>query len=93
MSGCPIKVDIPTMKSKFLYHYHSKYKRPGLDYFVKYSESLLRINLYMPKIYNDIFNTQFVRAGLTNLVGFADTPIISSLNLRSELKKKRRSRV
>ncbi|QUE31985.1 FAD-binding and (Fe-S)-binding domain-containing protein [Francisella philomiragia] len=88
VSGCPIKVDIPTMKSQFLYHYHSKYKRPGLDYFVKFSESLLSINLYMPKIYNDIFNTQFVRAGLTNLVGFADTPIISSLNLRSELKKR-----
>ncbi|APC94818.1 FAD-binding oxidoreductase [Francisella tularensis subsp. novicida] len=88
VTGCPIKVDIPTMKSQFLYHYHSKYKRPGLDYFVKYSEAVLRVNLYMPKIFNDIFNTQFVRAGLANTAGFADTPLISSLNLRAQLKKR-----
>ena len=86
--GCPIKVDIPTMKSQFLHHYHSKYKRPGLDYFVKYSEALLNINLYMPKIFNDVLNTQFVRSGLTNLVGFVDAPLISSLNLRSELRQR-----
>lgn len=88
VSGCPIKVDIPTMKSQFLHHYHSKYKRPGLDYFVKYSEALLSVNLLMPKIYNDIFNTQFVRAGLTNIVGFVDAPLISSLNLKAELKQR-----
>ncbi|AIT10115.1 4Fe-4S ferredoxin [Candidatus Francisella endociliophora] len=88
VSGCPIKVDIPTMKSQFLHHYHSKYKRPGLDYFVKYSEALLNLNLHMPKIFNDIFNTQFVRSGLTNIVGFADAPLISSLNLKSELKQR-----
>lgn len=86
VTGCPIKVDIPTMKSQFLYHYHSKYKRPGLDYFVKYSEAVLSMNLYMPKIFNDIFNTQFVRSGLTNTVGFADAPLISALNLRYQLK-------
>ncbi|MDE4944975.1 hypothetical protein, partial [Francisella tularensis] len=75
-------------KSQFLYHYHSKYKRPGLDYFVKYSVAVLRVNLYMPKIFNDIFNTQFVWDGLANTAGFADTPLISSLILRAQLKKR-----
>ncbi|ASG69015.1 4Fe-4S ferredoxin [Francisella halioticida] len=88
ITACPIKVDIPTMKSQFLANYHSKYKRPSLDYFIKHSESVLKINLYMPKIFNDIFNTQFVRSGLANTIGFADTPLISSLNLRSELKQR-----
>lgn len=88
ITGCPIKVDIPTMKSQFLANYHSRYKRPSLDYFVKHSESILKINLYMPKIFNDIFNTQFVRAGLANTIGFTDTPLISSLNLRAELKQR-----
>ncbi|MDE4988324.1 hypothetical protein, partial [Francisella tularensis] len=83
VTGCHIKVDIPTMKSQFLYPYHSKYKRPGLDYFVKYSEAVLRVKLYMPKIFNDIFNTQFVRYCLANTAGYSDTPLISSLNLRS----------
>ncbi|ALB01707.1 hypothetical protein ACH24_03110 [Francisella persica ATCC VR-331] len=76
------------MKSQFLYHYHSKYKRLGLDYFVKYSEAVLRISLYMPKIFNDIFNIQFFRAGLANTAGFADTRLISSLNLRAQLKQR-----
>lgn len=85
VTGCPIKVDIPSMKSQFLAHYHSKYRRPASDYFVKFSESVLSVHLYAPKIFNDIFNTQFVRAGLANIIGFADTPVISSLNLRREL--------
>lgn len=42
----------------------------------------------MPKIFNDIFNIQFVRAGLANTAGFADTPLISSLNLRAQLKQR-----
>lgn len=88
VTGCPIKVDIPSMKSQFLAHYHSKYRRPASDYFVKFSESVLSIHLYAPKMFNDIFNTQFVRAGLANIIGFADTPVISSLNLRRELNKR-----
>ncbi|MFT5951265.1 MAG: FAD/FMN-containing dehydrogenase/Fe-S oxidoreductase [Francisella sp.] len=88
VSGCPIKVDIPTMKSQFLANYHSKYKRPAIDYFVKYSEAMLSVSLHSGGIFNDILNTQFVRSGVANIVGFVDTPIINSLNLRSELKKR-----
>ncbi|AXA34208.1 FAD-binding and (Fe-S)-binding domain-containing protein [Francisella adeliensis] len=88
VTGCPIKVDIPSMKSQFLAHYHSKYRRPATDYFVKFSESILSLNLSAPKMFNDIFNTQFVRAGLGNIIGFVDTPVISSLNLRKELSRR-----
>ena len=88
VSGCPIKVDIPSMKSQFLANYHSKYKRPSLDYFVKYSEAMLSISLHSGGMFKDILNTQFVRSGVANIVGFVDTPIINSLNLRSELKKR-----
>ena len=88
VSGCPIKVDIPSMKSQFLANYHSKYKRPALDYFVKYSEAMWSISLHSAKVFDDILNTQFVRSGLTNTVGFVDTPLINSLNLRAELRKR-----
>lgn len=88
VSGCPIKVDIPNMKSQFLANYHSKYKRPALDYFVKYSEAMLSINLQSAGVFNDILNTQFIRSGVANIVGFVDTPSINSLNLRAELKKR-----
>ncbi|KEI34561.1 Fe-S protein [Francisella sp. W12-1067] len=88
VTGCPIKVNIPAMKSQFLANYHSRYRRPALDYFVKYSEAMLSFNLHMPKIFNDIFNIQFVRASLGSIVGFADTPLVSSLNLKSELRKR-----
>ena len=84
VSGCPIKVDIPSMKSQFLANYHSKYKRPSLDYFVKYSEAMLSVSLHSGGVFNDILNTQFIRLGVANIVGFVDTPIINSLNLRSE---------
>ncbi len=88
VTGCPIKVDIPTMKSQFLANYHSKYKRPVLDYLVKYSEAMLSISLHSIGLFDDILNTQFIHSGVANIVGFVDTPIINSLNLRSELKKR-----
>jgi Fe-S oxidoreductase len=89
VTSCPIKVDIPEMKSKFLASYHSRYRRPITDYFVKYSEQMLSANLHMPVIVNDIFNTQFVRAGVLNVVGVVDTPSISSMRLKSELIKRK----
>ena len=88
ITGCPIKVDIPTMKSQFLANYHSKYRRPTSDYFVKYSESLLRINLNAPKIFNDIFNTHFFKEVLSSTISFIDAPSMSKLNLKHSLKER-----
>ncbi|MCO4836772.1 MAG: FAD-binding oxidoreductase [Oceanospirillaceae bacterium] len=39
-TACPIKVDIPTYRSRFLEKYHHKYKRPLGDYMVAMVEQL-----------------------------------------------------
>ncbi|APC96360.1 FAD-binding and (Fe-S)-binding domain-containing protein [Francisella frigiditurris] len=88
-TACPIKVDIPHMKSTFLANYHSKYRRPKLDYVVKYSEAMLKINMRMPRIFNDLFNTQLLKNSIPKLIGMVDTPSISMLNLRAELEKRK----
>ena len=37
---CPIKVDVPELKSKFLNHFYSRYKRPLKDMFLCAGETL-----------------------------------------------------
>ena len=48
-TACPIKVDIPNMKSKFLQDYHSRYPRLIRDYLISANE---RIALFLVKCPN-----------------------------------------
>ena len=38
-SQCPIKVDVPAFRSRFIQMYHQRYLRPAKDYFVATVES------------------------------------------------------
>jgi FAD/FMN-containing dehydrogenase/Fe-S oxidoreductase len=87
-TACPIKVDIPHMKSMFLENYHTKYSRPALDYFVKYSEAILSINTNLPNIFNDIFNSQITKTMMSQFIGFVDAPTIAHINLKKALDKR-----
>ncbi len=50
--SCPIKVDIPELKSRFLESYHQKQKRKISDYFFSQIESLARIGRSYPFLMN-----------------------------------------
>ncbi|MFC0060995.1 D-2-hydroxyglutarate dehydrogenase YdiJ [Vibrio inusitatus] len=83
---CPIKVDVPNFRARFLNVYHSRYQRPIKDYFVANIESLLPLMALSPKIVNTVLDTGWVQSLVSSTVGYVDAPLLSSPTLKQRLK-------
>ncbi len=70
---CPIKVDVPSFRSKFLELYHGRYLRPPRDYVVGSIEHLAPLLARAPRLYNALTASGPGRAGLRSL-GLAESP-------------------
>jgi len=79
---CPIKVDVPEFRGKFLQIYHQRYLRPLKDYLVGTLEFVLPYCAKIPKIYNALMSAKPVKTFLKNVVGFVDGPLLSTLSLK-----------
>lgn len=79
---CPIKVDVPEFRSKFLALYHTRYLRPLKDYLVANLERLLPLAANAPSVYNAVNGFSGVQYLLKHWVGFVDGPNLSSTQLR-----------
>ncbi|WP_255266410.1 FAD-binding and (Fe-S)-binding domain-containing protein [Thioclava sp. ES.031] len=78
--GCPVKVDVPSFRAKFLELYHGRYLRPLRHHLVARLEPLLPWLARVPRLANLASVTP-----LTRLVGLVHTPKLSTLNLSKEL--------
>jgi FAD/FMN-containing dehydrogenase/Fe-S oxidoreductase len=76
---CPIKVDVPTFRSKFFELYYGRYLRPARDYVVGSIEYLVPWMARMPRLSNALANGPG-RAAL-RAVGLVDTPTLSVVNI------------
>ncbi|MCP4323838.1 MAG: FAD-binding oxidoreductase, partial [Alteromonadales bacterium] len=86
-SQCPIQVDVPTFRSRFMFLYHGRYLRPLKDYFVAYVEQYAPLMGKMPRFFN-FFMKMKITASLTEkFVGMVDIPLLSAPTLKSSLKK------
>lgn len=74
---CPIKVDVPEFRSKFLAFYHTRYLRPLKDHLVGSLESLLPLAAYFSWAYNLVMRLAPTKWILRRGIGFVDTPLIS----------------
>jgi len=83
VTQCPIHVDIPEMKSKFLQVYYQRHLRPISDSFAANLESLLPLRAYAPKITGFFLSRPLVKNVLKNWVGIVDPPVPSHPSLRS----------
>ncbi len=81
---CPIKVDVPTFRAKFLELYYSRYNRPLRDYLVGSLEAMLPTLGKLRGPYNLALDTPLVRAAM-RAVGLVHTPAFSRLSMRREL--------
>lgn len=82
---CPVKVDIPHMRSEFLEHYHGRYRRPLKDYFVAALEVVIRFLAIWPRLSNFLMRLRPSAWFLKQVVGIVDTPTISVRTLRAGL--------
>ncbi|MFI3246302.1 MAG: FAD-binding and (Fe-S)-binding domain-containing protein, partial [Ferrimonas sp.] len=81
--ACPVKVDIPTLRSEFFQHYYGRYLRPLSDYMVANLESTLPYQAKIPRLINSLSQNAVVKSVLKNYLGYLDAPALSIPSLRT----------
>jgi len=84
---CPVHVDVPEIRSKFLDLYHGRYLRPLKDYLVGSTESFGRLFSQIPLLANSLLSWPLSRMLLKNLIGLRDLPEYSPESVRRLLQK------
>jgi FAD/FMN-containing dehydrogenase/Fe-S oxidoreductase len=82
--SCPIKLDVPGFRARFLELYHGRYLRPLRHHLVAGVERALPRAARFPRLYNAVVDSAPGRAALRAL-GLVDSPPISSIDLGAEL--------
>ena len=85
---CPIKVDVPEFRAKFLELYYSRYLRPIKDYFVGSLEYMTPILALFPKPYNWLIRNKVTNRLMSKVIGLEDSPALSDLNLKREMSRR-----
>jgi len=84
---CPIKVNVPDFRSRFLELYHNRYQRPLRDYLIGSLEFTIPYLAYAPGLYNAVMGSKFVGGLLAERIGMVDSPLISRFNFQATLKR------
>ncbi|TWX65912.1 FAD-binding oxidoreductase [Colwellia demingiae] len=86
-SQCPIKVDVPDFRSRFINIYYSRYARPLKDHLVANVEILAPLMAKAPKIVNAVLNTKIYDKLSAKTIGYVNTPLLSVPTLKKQVKK------
>ncbi|RLM27047.1 hypothetical protein BIY29_03890 [Brenneria alni] len=90
---CPIKIDVPGFRSRFLQLYHTRYLRPVRDYLVASVESYAPLMARSPKTFNFFLKMPWVNALSRRQIGMVDLPLLSSPSLRQQFAGHRASKM
>lgn len=86
-TACPIKVDVPTFRARFLNYYHARYKRPLKDYLVANIEQSAPLLSKIHFLVNPILKLKLVEKILARGVGYVDSPLLSDNAILQRLVK------
>jgi len=84
---CPVKVDVPEFRAKFLELYYGRYLRPLKDYLIGSLESTLPLAARLPSLYNAVLGSGAGRA-LMRRVGLVESPLLSGRDPVAELARR-----
>ncbi|QEL22996.1 FAD-binding oxidoreductase [Bosea sp. F3-2] len=84
---CPIKVNVPAFRSKFLELYYGRYLRPLKDPLVASIEHVLPVLARFGRVYNLVAASTVGRA-LTARFGLTGLPVLPKLSLMRELRQR-----
>ncbi|PML49573.1 hypothetical protein BCT35_24025 [Vibrio lentus] len=87
-SQCPIKVDVPSFRSRFFNIYYSRYQRPAKDYLVANIETMLPLMAKAPKVVNAALGQKWIQTATAKTVGYVDAPLMSVPTLKNRLASK-----
>ncbi|CAI8865279.1 putative FAD-linked oxidoreductase [Pseudomonas sp. IT-P44] len=82
---CPVKVNVPEFRSRFLELYHGRYQRPMRDYLIGSLEFTIPYMAYAPGLYNAVMGSNWVSRLLERHVGMLDSPLIHRFDLQNTL--------
>ena len=91
-TACPVKVDVPSFRARFLFLYHSRYLRPVKDYFVGYVEQYAPLMARAPRLFNRLMEPKWSQELTAKLVGMVDIPKLSTPTLAEQLPAEVRDR-
>lgn len=78
---CPVKVNVPEFRSRFLEFYHARYLRPLRDYLIGSLEFTLPLFARVPGLYNAALAWGPAARVLAGPVGMVDSPRLSRFDL------------
>lgn len=82
---CPVQVDIPEMKSRFLESYYSTRNRPLRDYVIRHMEPLNGLARHFPRLANLVIGGRAGRRIFSAFFGLCDLPRFSAESLEASL--------
>ncbi|WP_129232583.1 FAD-binding and (Fe-S)-binding domain-containing protein [Cronobacter condimenti] len=82
---CPIKIDVPEFRSRFLQLYHTRYLRPMRDHLIATVESYAPLMARAPKTFNFFMRQPWVRSLSERHIGMVDLPLLSTPTLQQQL--------
>ncbi|UVJ42141.1 FAD-binding oxidoreductase [Pseudomonas sp. LS1212] len=84
---CPVKVNVPQMRSRFLELYHTRYLRPPRDYLIASLEHTIPWFARIPSLYNALMNARFTRRLLEKRGGLVDSPLLSRTDFNGAVQR------
>lgn len=78
---CPIKVNVPEFRSRFLELYHRRYLRPVRDYLIGSLEFSLPLFARAPGLYNAVMGATPIQRLFAERIGMVDSPLLSRFDL------------
>ncbi|MBF0353215.1 MAG: FAD-binding oxidoreductase [SAR324 cluster bacterium] len=85
---CPVHVDVPSFRSRFLDAYHTRYLRPLKDYFIASMEYIGVFASRFPLLVNAILKSQPVQWLFRNMIGLVDLPKFSRIPLSTGIRQR-----
>lgn len=86
-SQCPVSVDVPGFRSRFLNIYYAKYSRPLKDYLVGNIEKMAPLMAKAPTFVNVFLRQDWFNNVIRKSLGYVDTPHLSVPTLQQRLPK------
>ncbi len=85
---CPIHVDIPSLKTKFLQRYYTRYLRSPRDYLMGHIEFLTQWQGKFPAITNLVMQNPLTQSLLHSGLGIAASQAVSKVKISSSLRSR-----
>ncbi|HEX4503362.1 MAG TPA: FAD-binding and (Fe-S)-binding domain-containing protein [Scandinavium sp.] len=82
---CPIKIDVPEFRSRFLQLYHTRYLRPLRDHVVATVEGYAPLMARAPKTFNFFISQPWVKSLSKKHIGMIDLPLLSTPSLQQQM--------